>query len=82
VGFWAAEGLRVSRKGTDDWFRVAYETPFGAWSVRNVVHLPSDKVLFQLGEDQICGFDPVKRQVALLWRGRGPVPVIGKRGME
>jgi hypothetical protein len=78
VGFWAANGLRVSRKGTDDWFRVAYETPFGAWTVRNVVHLPSDKVLFQLGEDQICGFDPVKRQVALLWRGRGAVPIIGK----
>ncbi len=50
---------------------VLSETPFGAWAVRNVVHLPSDKVLFQLGEDQICGFDPLKRQVALLWRGMG-----------
>jgi hypothetical protein len=42
---------------------------------------PSDKVLFQFGDGQICGFDPVKRQVVLLWRGRGAVPVIGKRGM-
>ncbi len=57
---------------------MAYETPFGAWPVRNAVHLPSDKVLFQLGDDQICGFDPVNRRVALLWRGRGAVPVIKK----
>jgi hypothetical protein len=35
-----------------------------------------------VGDDQICGFDPVKRRVTLLWRGRGPVAVIGKRGME
>jgi hypothetical protein len=82
VGSWAAEGLRASRKANDEWFRVAYETPFGAWPVRNAVHLPSDKVIFQLGDDQICGFDPVKRQVALLWRGRGAVPIIKRRGME
>lgn len=82
AGFWSAEGLRVSRRATDEWFRVAYETPFGAWAVRNAVHLPSDKVLFQLGDDQVCVFDPVERRVALLWRGKGLVAVIERLGIE
>ncbi len=46
--------------------------------IRNAVQLPSDKALFQLGENQICVFDPATRQVALLWRGRGPVAVMEK----
>ncbi len=78
TGFWPAAGLRASNEATREEMRFAYETPFGAWTVRNAVHLPSDKVLFQLGHDQICAFDPVTRRVALLWHGRGPVPVIEK----
>lgn len=75
-GFWPIEGLKASDETTSQSVRFSYETPFGSWTVRNAVHLPSDKVLFQLGDDQICVFDPVSRQVALLWHGRGPVPVI------
>ncbi len=78
AGFWPIEGLRAQHKTTGERVRFSYETPFGAWTVRNAVQLPSDKVLFQLGDDQICAFDPATRRVALLWRGRGPVPVIGK----
>jgi hypothetical protein len=81
-GFWPVEGLRASDKTTSRSVRFSYETPFGAWTVRNAVQLPSDKVLFQLGDNQICVFDPVSRQVALLWHGRGPVPVIGKGHVE
>jgi hypothetical protein len=77
-GFWPMEGLRAWNKTTSQSVHFAYETPFGSWTVRNAVHLPSDKVLFQLGEDQICIFDPVLRQVALLWHGRGPVALIEK----
>lgn len=76
AGFWPNQGLRAFQKETGTRVRFSYETPFGAWTVRNAVHLPTDKVLFQLGDDQICGFDPVERRVALLWHGRGPVPVI------
>jgi hypothetical protein len=76
AGFWPAEGLTASNSSTGERVHFSYETPFGAWAVRNLVHLPSDTVLFQLGDDQICIFDPVRRQVALLWHGRGPVPVI------
>ena len=82
AGFWPVEGLRASQKTTGERVRFSYETPFGAWTVRNATQLPSDKVLFQLGDDQICAFDPVSRRVALLWHGRGPVPVIGGAAVE
>ena len=78
AGFWAMEGLRASHKPTEERVQFSYETPFGAWMVRNAVHLPSDKVLFQLGHDQVCAFDPASKKVALLWHGRGPVPLIEK----
>ena len=82
AGYWAFEGLRAWETRTNGLVRFSYETPFGAWVVRNAVHLPSDKVLFQLGDDQICVFDPATRKVALLWRGRGPVAVIEKTDSE
>jgi hypothetical protein len=82
TGFWAWEGLEASNETTSESMQFSYETPFGAWIIRNTFHLPSDKVLFQLGRDQICAFDPVHRRVGLLWKGRGPVPVIEKTNVE
>lgn len=76
TGFWPVEGLHGSNRTTGERVGFSYETPFGEWTVRNATLLPGDKVLFQLGHDQICAFDPASRRVALLWRGRGPVPVI------
>ena len=55
---------------------MAFETPYIAWSARNLTHLPTDKVLLQLGKDQICVYDPLKNQIALLARGRGPIAVM------
>jgi hypothetical protein len=78
AGFWPVEGLRAENKIKGKMMRISYETPFGAWTVRNAVLLPTDKVLFQLGHDQICAFAPEHRQVALLWHGKGPVAVIPK----
>lgn len=82
TGFWPVEGLWGSNKATGERVKFCYETPFTAWYVRNAVHLPSDKVLFQLGAGQICAFDPVSRRVALLWHGRGPVAVIPETPAE
>jgi hypothetical protein len=80
VSVWAA-GLRGWRKGHDDVdVSVAFETPFSVWYIRNALHLPGDIVLFQLGRDQICLFDPNKKEIALLAKGRGPTAVI--RGEE
>lgn len=81
-GFWPMLGVEATNRVTGERVRFSYETPFGTWIVRNAVHLPTDKVLFQLGDDQICAFDPVSRRVALLWRGRGPVPVIESDNVE
>jgi hypothetical protein len=80
-GDYSFEGLLAKNMSTTNIFRFAYETPFGQWNIRNAVHLPSDLALFQLGDDQICVFDPANKKVALLWHGRGPVPVIEKHGV-
>ena len=82
VGGLLLEDLQVWNETTGESVRLSYETPFVAWRVWNAVHLPTDKVLFQLGDDQICAFDPARRQVGLLWKGRGPVPVIEKTNVE
>ncbi len=77
TGFWPLEGLRAERSGAEDsWIRVSYETPFGHWHARNAIHLPSDQVLFQLGTDQICVYDPETRQISLVAKGRGPTAVL------
>lgn len=81
-GFWPIEGLRAKNTQNHQLVRFSYETPFGAWIVRNVVRLPDDKALFQLGNDQICVFDPETRKVALLWHGRGPAPVLENADAE
>lgn len=81
-GFWAGEGLH-GRKGEDlPWVGFALETPFAAWEVRNATHLPTDKVLLQLGPDQICIYDPEKRQIALVTKGRGPVAVLDEKAVD
>lgn len=75
-GFWPIEGLRGTQTNTGEQVHFSFETPFGAWNVRNATLLPSDKVLFQMGQDQICIFDPTAKRVALVTKGRGPVAVM------
>ena len=76
--FWAAGGLRVRNDASKSSARFAFETPFASWYFRNAVQLPNDQVIFQLGHDQICAFDPTTRSFAFLFRGRGPTVVIEK----
>lgn len=76
--FWAKDGLKGSDKKSNKKLHVALEIPYQMkWVVRLVTHLPTDKVLFQLGRDQICLYDPEKKQVALVARGSSPLAVIG-----
>jgi hypothetical protein len=77
TGFWAYAGLSGIETNSGERVRFSFETPFVNWYIRNAVHLPTDKVLFQLGNEQICLYDPVKKQIALVARGRGPVAVVG-----
>jgi hypothetical protein len=76
TGFWPVEGLHGTQTNTGAQVGFSFETPFGAWNVRNATLLPSDKVLFQLGGDQICVFDPLNKRVALVTKGRGPIAII------
>lgn len=75
AGFWPIEGLHGSETNSGKSVSFSLETPFVAWSVRNATHLPGNKVLLQLGKDQICVYDPEKKQIALVTRGRGPIAV-------
>jgi hypothetical protein len=75
-GFWPIEGLRGTQTNTGAQVHFSFETPFGTWNVRNATLLPSDKVLFQMGQDQICIFDPAAKRVALVTKGRGPIAVM------
>jgi hypothetical protein len=78
TGYWGNKGLHgENSKTTDDVF-LSIETPFIAWTVRNAVQLSNDTVLFQLGDNQICVYDPNTKQLALLAHGYGPIAVIKK----
>jgi hypothetical protein len=77
-GFWPIEGLHGTESKSGVQVSFSFETPFVAWSVRNATHLPSDRILFQLGDDQICVYDPEKKEIALLAEGRGPIAVMQK----
>lgn len=69
VGMEEASGKRV---------RFSLETPFIAWIIHNATHLPGDKVLLQLGDDQVCVLDPEDSRITLIARGRGPIAVIAR----
>jgi hypothetical protein len=76
-GLGALEGLSVWRNSEKkEVMRFAFQMPGLMWNVRNLTHLPTDKVLFQLGENQICVFDPNTRHIALVAFGRGPIAVL------
>lgn len=75
-GFWAIEGLRVRDERTDEQYRFSWETPFSQWPIRNVMQLPNEQAIFQLGEDQVCVLDLKTKRVALLARGRGPAVLL------
>ena len=76
TGPWAASGLSGTQTETDTRVHFSLETPFAAWNLRNATHLPGDIVVFQLGDDQICVFDPKTRRLALVTNGRGPIAVL------
>jgi len=76
AGFWAIEGLSAENTKTGEHFRCALEVPFVQWPVRNAIALPSNRVLFQLGQRQICVLDAETRRVALIGLGRGALAVL------
>jgi len=73
TGFWPMEGIVAVRESKGVRRRFSLETPFAAWIVRNATHLEGDRVVFQLGYDQICVLAAESRRIALIARGKGPV---------
>jgi hypothetical protein len=76
TGFWPIGGMYGTNSVEHRSVHFSFETPFGAWTIRNATQIPADKVIFQLGTDQICVFDPESKSIALLVHGRGPVAVL------
>ncbi|MBN2560094.1 MAG: hypothetical protein JXQ75_04115 [Phycisphaerae bacterium] len=74
-GHWPTVGLYGSEKETGKDMRVSYGTPVMSWPVWRAIHLPENKVLFQLGDDQLCLFDVSTKCIGLWDRGHGPVAV-------
>jgi hypothetical protein len=75
---WASEGLFGRNEITGGKIHIAYDTFFGSLKISQATMLPDNIIIFQLGEDQICIFDFVKRKIAVLTRGMAPVPVISR----
>ena len=76
IGF--SEGLLGRNTETGERVRINYEVPSVMWYARRATHLPDDKVIFQFGHRQICIYDVVKKEIALVASGRDPVAVIRK----
>lgn len=73
LGFWPFEGIYATERATGEVRSWGLETPMVEWSVRNAVQLEGDRLVFQLGRDQICVLDPETRRIALIARGFGPL---------
>jgi hypothetical protein len=73
IGGRGAFGGRNKHKG--EGLYVGYDTPIFGWDIWRPIHLPGDKILFQLGKDQLCLLDVETRQIALWERGHGAVAV-------
>jgi hypothetical protein len=73
---WMAGRLDGRNARTGQNVSVGLETPFLRWPVSCPTQLPTGQVVFQLGADQICVFDPAAGKVALLARGRQPLVII------
>lgn len=71
----AGHGLVAERRDGTERFSVAVETPFLAWVACSATVLPSDLVVFELGE-QIVLLDPTQRKLGVLARGRSPLVLL------
>ena len=73
TGFWPIEGIRGENEKEGAEFHFSLEIPFVAWEVRNAIHIEGDRIVFQLGDNQICILAPESRRIALITRGKGPI---------
>lgn len=67
---------RYSNQGLREKFEFSMTNPIVKWRCTNATQIPGDLVLFQLGENQICLYDPNTKRIALVAKGNGPVAVL------
>ena len=68
---WKERLLEQGSKGLVDLLRKPLTSP---------TRLPSDQLVYQPGDRQICLFDPHTCQIALITHGRGPIVVLKEEG--
>jgi hypothetical protein len=66
---WTDVGLYGIRG--DEKFNLGFGTPLGGFSVTGVIELPNEKLLVNLGRDQICLVDIMKRKIEQFGKGYG-----------
>jgi hypothetical protein len=76
--WWTSSGLVGENARDDRSLHVTLATPFAGWRVTNAAQLPDGKVVFQLGDNQICVLDPDSKRIALLVKGHGPTVVLSE----
>lgn len=82
AGWYPTQGLSGENSQTGARFRVGLEVPCIQWDVRHPIVLPGDLFLFELGERQICIFDPKTKKVAVVARGHGVIAVIDAQSQK
>ena len=70
---WYAGCLEIRNEQLGIKFVVAIDTPFIARQICLATQLPEGKVVFQIGEGEICIADPVKKCIAVIAKGKYPV---------
>jgi hypothetical protein len=70
---WAWYGINARNEKTGKSLGIGLETPFLQWRSRYATILPGNKVVYQLGEDQIVMLDLESRKIGLIARGCSPV---------
>jgi hypothetical protein len=74
-GHWPTVGLYGYDRKTKQNIQVNFGNPLIRWQMWRAIHLPDDRVLFQIGSDQLCLLDIEKRRIGLWDRGHGPVAI-------
>lgn len=69
------EGLSGENRTTGESVAFSFTPLLSTLPVQRAIHLPGDKVLFQLGRDELCLLDVARREVGVWQQGIGAVAI-------
>jgi hypothetical protein len=76
TGNWAIEGMVGENEKKKEKMRLALETPFFIWPMKQASMLPEDQVICEIDYAQIALVDLNERKIGLITFGRSPVVVL------